>query len=145
MKSFKLALAADNRPREFTFHETDHTQGTFSDRVTLLESWDTLIKVKVQCETIDNLIEAGMPKPDLLKIDVEGTGGEVLQGAAKTLVDHHPAIYMEIHATSPEAPEWVILQRLQSEFGYKAHDIGGFLQSNSFPIWGAAVWCERPR
>lgn len=145
VKSFKLALAADNRPREFTFHETDHTQGTFSDRVTLLESWDTLIKVKVQCETIDNLIEAGMPKPDLLKIDVEGTGGEVLQGAAKTLVDHHPAIYMEIHATSPEAPEWVILQRLQSEFGYKAHDIGGFLQSNSFPIWGAAVWCERPR
>jgi FkbM family methyltransferase len=145
VKPFQLALAADNHSREFTFHETDHTQGTFSDRITLLDSWDTLIKVQVQCDTIDHLIEAGMPKPDLLKVDVEGAGEEVLQGAVKTLVDHRPAIYMEIHATSPEAPEWVVFQRLQSEFGYTAHIIGGLLNANSFPIWGAAVWFECPR
>jgi FkbM family methyltransferase len=144
VQPFKLALAADNQPREFTFHETDHTQGTFSDRITLLESWETLVKEQVQCDTIDQLVAAGQPVPHVLKIDVEGSGAEVLQGAIQTLREHGPAIYLEVHASSADAPEWLAFQKLQNELGYQVVALGESLEARRLPIWGGAAWCERP-
>ena len=50
--------------------------------------------VSVNVMPLDELI-VGLPKVDLLKLDVEGMEGEVLQGAMRTIKQHRPWIYLE--------------------------------------------------
>lgn len=40
---------------------------------------------------------ADRPAPDVLKIDIEGSGAAVLRGARETLRIHRPAVFIEIH------------------------------------------------
>lgn len=138
--AFQLALAADDKPRQFCFHSQSHTMGTFADKMTKLDYWEKQIEVK--CDTLDHLIATGLLKPDVLKIDVEGAGAEVLKGAEQTLRQHRPMIYMEVHASSISSPEWEALQRLKTDFGYQINDINGTFGENRGPLWGAAAWCD---
>lgn len=138
--AFQLALAADDKPRQFCFHSQDHTMGTFADKMTKLDYWEKQIEVK--CDTLDHLIATGLPKADVLKIDVEGAGAEVLKGAEQTLRHHRPMIYMEVHASSTSSPEWEALQRLKTDFNYHISDINGTFGENRGPLWGAAAWCD---
>lgn len=140
VKAFKLALSADNKPRVFCYDNQDHTMGTFVDKITKLETWTN--QFEVRCDTLDHLLSTGLPKPDLIKIDVEGAGAEVLKGAENTLRTHRPMIYMEVHASRTEAPEWEALQRLKNDFGYHVNDINGTFGENRGPLWGAAAWCD---
>jgi FkbM family methyltransferase len=140
VKPFKLALAADNQPRQFCYDTQGHTMGTFADKIAKLEKWTN--QFEVQCDTLDHLLSTGLPKPDLIKIDVEGAGAEVLKGAEQTLRTHRPMIYMEVHASSTAAPEWEALQRLKTDFGYLINDINGTFGENRGPLWGAAAWCD---
>lgn len=49
----------------------------------------------------DDARDAGLPAPDLMKIDVEGMELAVLQGAAG-LLKAHPALYIELHGSDAE-------------------------------------------
>lgn len=52
--------------------------------------------VKLVC--VDDLVlKEGYPAPVVMKIDVEGAEGMVLDGAMETLRKHHPFLLMEIH------------------------------------------------
>lgn len=53
--------------------------------------------------TIDTLALLGFI-PDMISLDIEGAEWEALQGAEKTLRDHHPRIYLSLH------PEFLIDQ-----------------------------------
>lgn len=54
--------------------------------------------ITIQTTTIDQLIKgAGIPTPDILKIDVEGAELHVLQGARKLLESVKPILIIEIH------------------------------------------------
>jgi hypothetical protein len=46
--------------------------------------------------------EEHLPPPDLMKIDVEGYELEVLRGAAATLRECRPALFVEVHGLTPE-------------------------------------------
>jgi len=53
---------------------------------------------EVQVTTLDqDLAEAHLPQPNLIKVDVEGYELAVLQGASCLLETKHPALYLEMH------------------------------------------------
>lgn len=51
--------------------------------------------ISCRTETIDRLLAAGAPHPDLLKIDVEGAEHLVLRGGREFFTQHHPALIIE--------------------------------------------------
>jgi FkbM family methyltransferase len=50
--------------------------------------------------TLDEEIEAGLPAPNFIKIDVEGWELEVLRGARKSLELYKPALFLEMHGAT---------------------------------------------
>jgi hypothetical protein len=111
-----------------------------------LSSLETSLKdaqdIEVECRTLDELVAEHFPTPDVLKIDVEGGGGEVIDGAAKTIEACRPTIYFELHAHREEAPELVALQRLRNEWNYTLTPLDARHCPVPSPSWGAAFWCE---
>lgn len=54
--------------------------------------------LEVETVALDKLLrERGLPKPNLLKIDVEGAEAQVLQGGIRCLEEAHPAIVLSAH------------------------------------------------
>ena len=54
-------------------------------------------KESVEIDTLDSSIKKfSIPKPDFIKIDVEGFEYKVLQGACKTLNEYHPKLFIEL-------------------------------------------------
>lgn len=47
--------------------------------------------------TLDSLVEVSGRVPDVITIDVEGGEVEVLLGAAQTLTDHRPEVFVSVH------------------------------------------------
>ncbi len=53
---------------------------------------------EISVVTLDEeILEAGLPAPDFIKIDIEGLEIEALRGARKTLELHKPALFLEMH------------------------------------------------
>ena len=53
--------------------------------------------VDIPIVTIDALVAAGTPPPDVLTIDVEGAEAHVLRGAVTTLRNHRPLVFVSVH------------------------------------------------
>jgi FkbM family methyltransferase len=58
---------------------------------------DSSVTEEIEITTLDQEVASGMPVPDFIKIDIEGWELEALKGARQTLLDHHPALYLEMH------------------------------------------------
>jgi hypothetical protein len=43
------------------------------------------------------LIEQGLPRPDIIKCDIEGAEYKALRGAERTLLTHKPLIFLATH------------------------------------------------
>jgi len=54
----------------------------------------------ISLRTLDEEVTAGLPKPDFIKIDVEGFEQQVLEGGRETLMGHHPGLFIEIHGNT---------------------------------------------
>jgi FkbM family methyltransferase len=53
---------------------------------------------RIQITTIDqDITDAGLPRPDFIKIDIEGSELEALKGAAETLAAYGPTLFLEMH------------------------------------------------
>lgn len=136
----EAAVAADALPRTFCFDAAHHTMGTLEGAMVKLDTWETTLQVN--CVTLDGMIESGARPPQVLKIDVEGSGLGVIEGAVNLIEQHRPAIYFELHAADENAPELQALQLLRERWGYRVTDLNGTLQNELSPMWGGAVWCE---
>ncbi|MCL4498692.1 MAG: FkbM family methyltransferase [Chloroflexi bacterium] len=54
--------------------------------------------IQISIDSLDNLIAThNLPKPNFVKIDVEGMELEVLLGMRNVLLEHGPALFIEIH------------------------------------------------
>lgn len=78
----------------------------------------------VETTTIDTLVlERGFRPPDIVKIDVEGNEGLVLEGMVNVLQKFHPIILCEIHTHLGDAGEQVL--DLLSKHGYSISGLDG--------------------
>jgi FkbM family methyltransferase len=59
----------------------------------------------VEQVTLDAVVAAGAPAPDVIKIDVEGVEADVLRGARGVMDEHAPAIICELHDTNAEVAD----------------------------------------
>ena len=80
------SMTFDRRGGAFSGRLVDGEDEIGSDRV-----------CKIQVRSIDSLIAGGMLPPNLIKIDVEGGEGLVLEGAKESLRTCKPAVLCEMH------------------------------------------------
>lgn len=59
----------------------------------------------------DYVFQRGNPAPFLVKIDVEGGEGMVLEGASRLLAEQRPILFLELHGPEAEASVWEQLVR----------------------------------
>jgi len=78
----------------------------------------------VAIETVDTVVaDLGLTRIDLLKADVEGAEGALLDGAAATLARHRPHLLLEIedrHTRKYGVGAAELFARLTGELGYRA-------------------------
>lgn len=80
-----------------TSRATLHVSATSDGSSSLINGWRPEAEAyDVRCVGIDELIESGLPEPDLLKIDVEGLEHQVLLGAEGILKRQRPSVLVEI-------------------------------------------------
>lgn len=138
----EAAVAADSQPRRFCFDAAHHTMGTLEGAMVKQDAWQTTLEVS--CVTLDDMLVKGSRPPDVIKIDVEGAGLGVIEGANRLIEAHRPAIYFELHAADEDAPELQAVRMLRDCWGYRLLDLNGSVVENPGPMWGAALWCEPP-
>ncbi len=133
------AVASDSVPRTFCFDSNLHTMGTLREVMIKPEAWATAFEVP--CVTLDEFLAGGRRPPQVIKIDVEGSGLGVIEGAAKLIGAFLPKIYFELHAANENAPELQAVRMLRERWGYRLFDLNGVEQKNPVPMWGGALWC----
>jgi FkbM family methyltransferase len=66
--------------------------------------------IEVDCISIDDFVlTQGNPKPDLIKVDVEGGEGLALQGMGKLIRETKPLFVIELHGKEAASRVWEIL------------------------------------
>jgi len=133
------AVASDSQPRTFCFDSDFHTAGTLRDAMIKPDAWATTFEVP--CVTLDAFLAGGKRPPQVIKIDVEGSGLGVIEGAGSLIEDYLPKIYFELHAADENAPELHALRMLRERWGYRLFDLKGVELQNPGPMWGGALWC----
>lgn len=125
-KSFSLLehYAADNNIHNFHLYNiaisnvigsvTSHSDSPNSPIATMISpenfppmrrSSEYDIKVKCACTTIDDFCRSDGIQPSGIKIDVEGAEQCVLDGAVKTIENHHPWCLLELHGHLISQPQ----------------------------------------
>lgn len=85
-------------------------------------------ELQVTLRQLDSVVvEAGLPQPDIIKMDVEGAEIDVLAGAAQTIATARPLMLIELHGTNEP-----VADALEDQ-GYDVHVLGtpvGILQAH---------------
>jgi FkbM family methyltransferase len=121
----KRAVSNTNRTEKF-----DRRGGAFSGRLIGDGLYNTTGNIKiVETTSIDHVVnKEGYRVPDILKIDVEGNEGMVLDGMKDTMATHSPMIICEIHTHLGESRDQVI--NLLTRYGYTILNIKDALTFN---------------
>lgn len=96
----------------------DHAAGGASTIEGYLGHRTALNKVSL---CLDDFIRQQGIQPDVIKVDVEGAEQQVLRGAERTLREHRPLVFVELHTwnTMPMVENAAGVLRLAHEFGYR--------------------------
>lgn len=90
--------------------------GTDREDYATRERVDSIIRVK--CMSLDEVIKE-FPKPDLVKIDIEGAEGEALQYTERLCTEIKPNIIVELHNPECDKAAWEWAQK----YGYSLTSI----------------------
>lgn len=101
----------------------DRRGGAFSGRLVESGSRAEGDSVTVEVRSVDSLVREGATPPTLVKIDVEGGEGGVLEGMRRTLKTHGPIILCELHSFNPSGVRRAL--DVLTEAGYSFSDLHG--------------------
>jgi hypothetical protein len=109
------------------------------------------MKEEVRITTLDlDLLDAALPPPDFIKIDIEGWEIEALRGGRNTLVTHRPALFLEMHGETmnEKKRKAAEIAACLNEFGYRdiQHIESGvaITTENSSVAAEGHLYCPRP-
>lgn len=101
----------------------DRRGGAFSGRLVEPGREAHGVSITVEVRSIDSLVTAGLPAPSLIKIDVEGGEGGVLEGMRRTLKQYAPIILCELHSFNPDGVRRTL--DVLAESGYRCRSLDG--------------------
>lgn len=106
--------AVADRSGELSFHFPIEEPSLIAGPVLAEDSTGTF---SVHCVSLDDFV-AREPIPlDLIKMDVEGAEGSIVEGALETLRKFHPTLIIELHAVGDQPRQHPVAIRLQA-LGY---------------------------
>jgi len=135
-----LAVADTTGRRPFLFAEDACTQGKLAGVEPTYEMPGAQ-RFDVDAAALDDLVRAGIPPPDFLKVDVEGGAAAVFRGAAAVLARIGPAIYVELHG--PEEQRAVRDHLIAA--GYRIERVTGEPVLDPTARWDSALFCRPPQ
>ena len=100
-----VALADEDGTLTFQVDDVQTTSGTLSKVTGGLPSVGRQnvrlgpLTTEVVCRSLDSLVAEGLPKPDVIKVDVEGAEAFLLRGAITLLTQHGPRLVVELHGS----------------------------------------------
>lgn len=133
-----VAAGSENGILEFEFSPASPTQGKLSQVEREYQIHGASMR-KVRVVALDSFALAeSLPKPDFLKIDVEGAGAAVLCGARRLLVEAGPIIFMELHG-----PEERQATKGLQDIGYAFSNLAGEKIADPVKTWCSPIVCHR--
>lgn len=102
VKVFNIGLSSRReRTRLFIDRNGDTGTGSILDETeTRRGNNKSLVPLDIEVDTLDSVVQGrNLPGPDFVKIDVEGHEMNVLLGMRRTMAEHKPALYIEIHGS----------------------------------------------
>ncbi len=134
VRVFPLALGEQRGMREFSRDLVTGCTGRLGASLTYGEMTlgDRRVHLsRVLVESIDRLVDGGLSKPFLIKLDIEGGEYHALAGARRTIEEYRPVIVSEL--TDPEQ----VLTYLR-HCGYAIEDL-----DTGLPVTSARPWMIR--
>lgn len=98
----QIGLGAKNEIKTFVIRKHMPATGTAQDdlKAEILKEKEVDI-MELEIDTLDNQISVyKLPRPDFVKIDVEGLELDVLSGMNKAILDYKPKLFIEIHGAN---------------------------------------------
>lgn len=127
IQSFQLALS--NQISQVDYYEYPIAHSEFNTmHPELLKNDARAVNVKpavwqVETVTLDQWISEHQVFPTVLKIDVEGSEMEVLQGGLNYLRGHSPQVLMEFQLVKDKRAPYLKAVEIALKIGYKAYEI----------------------
>jgi len=117
-KALNLGLGSESGEMTFYLSST-RARSSFNPEKASGKTGSIIDTVSIDVRTLDSLIaDDEVPVPDHVKIDVDGFGPQVLQGATQTLQEHHPVVYWEPPGTGIDGEDPESVEEFLREFGY---------------------------
>lgn len=106
------ALGATHSSATMVVPQHERSMGTLDTTIAAqIEETGGVESFPVDIQPLDALIvDAELPPPDFIKIDVEGFEVEVLKGMAETLRTLRPTVFVELHGVTLEQQRDIALQ-----------------------------------
>lgn len=126
-----IKYALSNSSGEIQLKRTQNKRGgrgTINTNNSIEEYNEFTDEITVEQISGDDLIKSGAAPPDVMKIDVEGSEGLVLEGLSETLLKHQTRlIYLEIHRPSD-------VGQSVNDFGFSVTEVEDILHSYDYEL-----------
>ena len=111
---------------EATFYVSTYPELSGFDRESATR-WEATVAdtVSVPVTTLDQVVREG-PEPDVVKLDVEGAGPDVLAGGRDTLESVSPPLFIEVHEEGLSGKRMAEMRTLLEEVGYHIDEREGY-------------------